>query len=170
MCKKRIFLGKAKQHGLMYLALILAVAILASTLAFTSQLWSTRLRRDQEKELLLIGHQFRDAISRYYEKTPGIPKQYPQSLDDLLQDNRQPGTVRFLRKIYIDPLTHQAEWGVVKTPSGAIMGVYSLSNQKPLKTAGFDLQDASFEGKEKYSEWQFMFQPVLDNTISSASN
>lgn len=152
--------GKVGQHGLIYLALILSIAILSSLLAFSSQLWSTMVQRDREKELILIGHQFRNAINQYYEKTPGIPKQYPQNLDDLLKDNRQPGNVRFLRKIYIDPITHLATWGLIKTPSGGIMGVYSLSEQKPLKTSNFESGDSTLEGKQKYTDWQFSYIPA----------
>jgi hypothetical protein len=48
----------------------------------------------------------------------------------------------------------------VKAPDGGIAGVYSLSDDAPLKTGGFAVRDASFEGKSKYSEWQFGYAPV----------
>jgi len=47
----------------------------------------------------------------------------------------------------------------VKSPDGGFAGVYSLSEDAPLKAAGFAVRDASFEGKSKYSEWQFVFAP-----------
>jgi hypothetical protein len=34
--------------------------------------------------------------------------------------------------------------------------VHSLSQEKPLKVAGFRVRDATFEGAQKYSEWMFV--------------
>jgi hypothetical protein len=62
---------------------------------------------------------------------------------------------RHLRKIYVDPMTGTAEWGVVKT-NNAVVGVYSLSEDEPLKKTGFAQRDADFENKSKYSEWTFL--------------
>jgi hypothetical protein len=44
----------------------------------------------------------------------------------------------------------------VKAPDGGILGVHSLSQEKPLKVAGFRVRDATFEGAQKYSEWKFV--------------
>jgi hypothetical protein len=68
--------------------------------------------------------------------------------------------VRYLRRLYPDPITGKEEWGLVKSADGGFAGVYSLSEAAPLKTAGFAVRDASFEGKTKYAEWQFVFAPV----------
>ena len=86
--------------------------------------------------------------------------QYPRTLDDLLKDPRQPSTQRYLRKLYPDPMTGKSEWGFVKGPDGGIGGVYSLSEDKPLKVAGFKLRDASLEGAQKYSDWKFTYSPA----------
>ena len=63
--------------------------------------------------------------------------------------------MRYLRRLYLDPLTGKAEWGIVKAPDAGIAGVHSLSEEAPLKRAGFRVRDAAFEGKLKYSEWRF---------------
>jgi hypothetical protein len=68
--------------------------------------------------------------------------------------------VRYLRRLYPDPITGKDEWGLVKSADGGFAGVYSLSEAAPLKTAGFAVRDATFEGKTKYAEWQFVFAPV----------
>lgn len=151
----------AGQQGLTYLALIFAVAILSLASAAASELWSTAQRRDKERELLIVGNQFRQAIGRYYEASPGGAKQYPHSLGDLLKDNRHLVAHRHLRKIYPDPITSKAEWGLVQAPTGGIMGVHSLSEQTPLKSANFEPKDKEFEEKEKYSEWEFVYVPPL---------
>jgi hypothetical protein len=40
---------------------------------------------------------------------------------------------RYLRRIYRDPMTSKTEWGLVQSVDGRIMGVHSLSKDKPLK-------------------------------------
>jgi hypothetical protein len=67
--------------------------------------------------------------------------------------------VRHLRRVYPDPITGKDEWGLVKSADGGFAGVYSLSEEAPLKTAGFALRDASFEGKARYADWQFTYAP-----------
>jgi hypothetical protein len=114
--------------------------------------------REKEAELLFVGNQYRKAIQRYY--LTGPQRQYPRSLEDLLKDPRQPGTVRYLRKLYPDPITGQ-EWVIVKAPDGGILGVHSASDEAPFKTANFKLRDRTFEGVQKYSDWKFIFQPPV---------
>ncbi len=67
-------------------------------------------------------------------------------------------TERYLRQLYPDPMTGK-EWGIVKAPTGGILGVYSLSDDKPFKTAGFKARDRAFEGAQKYSDWKFVYTP-----------
>jgi hypothetical protein len=125
-------------------------------LAATMDVWHTTLQREKEKELLFIGNQFRVALKSYYSGPPA--GRYPTRLDDLLLDSRSPAIRRHLRQIYVDPFSGKAEWGFVTLPDGQIVGVHSLSDAEPIKTAGFLLRDADFEGKTKYSEWVFSFK------------
>ena len=148
----------ARQAGFTYLAALFAVAILGGGLALAGEVWETSAKREKEAELLFIGNEYRKAIERYFLSGQ---QQYPRSLEDLLKDRRRPGTVRYLRKLYPDPLTGK-DWGLVKAPDGGILGVHSLSEDKPLKVAGFRPRDAAFEGTQKYSEWKFVHAlPVL---------
>lgn len=148
------------ETGITYLAVLLVVAIMGAGLAATGMIWHTVQQREKERELLFIGNQFRTAIMLYYENTPGPNKQYPQNLHDLLKDERHSSMQRYLRQIYVDPMTRKKEWGLVTAPTGGITGVYSLSNEPPLKTGGFAEKDRTLEGKGKYSEWQFLYQPI----------
>jgi type II secretory pathway pseudopilin PulG len=142
----------AREQGFTYLAALFAVAILGGGLALAGEVWETSAKREKEAELLFAGNQYRKAIERYFLSGQ---QQYPRALEDLLKDRRRPGTVRYLRKLYPDPLTGK-EWGLVKAPDGGILGVHSLSQEKPLKVAGFRVRDATFEGAQKYSEWMFV--------------
>jgi type II secretory pathway pseudopilin PulG len=151
-----------RHAGFTYLTALFLVAILGGGLALTGEVWHTSALREKEAELLHVGHQYRRAIQLYYLSGP--QRQYPRNLSDLVKDPRQPGTVRYLRRLDPDPITGKEEWGLVKAPEGGFAGVYSLSEAAPLKSAGFRVRDAAFEGKSKYSEWQFVFAPAAPAT------
>lgn len=82
------------------------------------------------------------------------PRGYPASLDELLKDERFPGIRRHLRKVFVDPMTGKAEWGLVQV-SGRIVGIHSLSAAVPIKQAGFEGDEQTFTGAQSYSEWVF---------------
>jgi type II secretory pathway pseudopilin PulG len=158
--KKRILRSAQNdnaQSGFTYLTILFAIAFIGIGLALTGEVWHTAVLRDKEAQLLYAGNQYRRAIERYYL---GGPRQYPRTLEDLLKDPRKPNTERYLRKLYFDPITGNAEWGLVKAPDGGVMGVYSLSELKPMKTAGFAVYNRPFEGAAKYSDWKFVYQPA----------
>ncbi len=143
-----------------------AVAIAGLLLAVTSEVSSHSRQREKEKELLYVGDQFREAIALYYQRTPGAVKRYPEKLEDLLEDKRYLSMQRYLRKIHADPMTGKSQWGMIAAPGGGIMGVHSLSDQRPIKSANFDTTDQSFAGGQRYSDWNFLYDPPA----SSASN
>ena len=159
-----------RQRGFTYLTALFILAILMGGLALIGEVWETSTKREKEAELLFIGNQYRRAIGLYYESTPGGVKRYPRTLEDLIKDSRHPSTQRYLRKVYPDPFTGKAEWGIVKAGDGGIGGVYSLSDQPPLKVAGFKLRDADLAGKSKYSDWKFVHkQPEQQGSAKPAA-
>jgi len=146
-------------QGFTYLTALFVVAVLAGGLALAGNWWEQIAQREREAELLFIGNQYRRAIGLYYDSTPGSVKRYPAALEDLLKDPRQPATQRYLRKLYPDPFGG-AEWGIVKGSDGGVAGVFSQSEAKPIKVAGFRVRDAAFEGAQKYADWKFMHTPT----------
>jgi len=153
--------GSRRQEGFTFVAVLIALAVIGAALAATGEVWSQARQREQEKELLFVGNQFRQAIALYYERTPGTAKQYPMTLEDLLRDARYPSMQRYLRKLYADPLSGKPEWGIIKGPDGGIMGVYSLSSREPIKTAGFTGPNNVLEGAVHYSDWRFQYEPTV---------
>jgi type II secretory pathway pseudopilin PulG len=145
------------QRGFTYLTILFVIAFMGIGLAMTGEVWRSVALREKEAQLLYAGNQYRRAIERYYI---GGPRQYPRTLEDLLKDPRKPNTERYLRKLYFDPVTGSAEWGLVKAPDGGIMGVYSTSELKPMKIAGFPVANRAFEGAAAYSEWKFVYNPA----------
>lgn len=154
---RRIQAGKS-QEGVAYLTVLITVAILGISLAAAGTLWETASRRDKEAELLFVGEQYRRAIQQYYEGSPG-EKRYPQALEDLLLDSRYPGTRRYLRRLYRDPLAQHGKWGLIAAPEGGLMGVYSLAPGQSFKQGNFPRDLVRFEGQGLYSGWRFMHLP-----------
>ncbi|PLY46321.1 type II secretion system pseudopilin PulG [Janthinobacterium sp. ROICE36] len=153
-----------RQRGFTYLGLIILVAILGLVGAAGLKMGSLLQRQAAEQELLDIGAQFADALQSYAGATPAGQPQQPQNLAALLRDPRFPQVRRHLRKLYVDPITGRAEWGLLYQPgSTGIIGVHSLSQAAPLKVANFEARFTGFEGKVHFSEWRFM----LDSRVSS---
>jgi len=144
------------ERGFAYLVLLIGVAIIGVGLAAAGVQWATVQKREKERQLLFVGGEFRRAIAQYAEKSTNPTSRYPLTLDDLLKDPRYPMPQRYLRKIYIDPMTGTRDWGLLRGASGEIYGVFSQSDEAPLKMANFAPIDAQFEGRVKYSEWIFM--------------
>lgn len=148
--------------------LLFLVAVTGFALTSVAQVWETASRREREAELLFIGKQFRDAIMRYAASSPGAP-QYPKKLEDLLADPRFPNLRRHLRQIYVDPMTGKADWGLVLGPDGSVFGVHSLSEHRPVKVAGFAIDEDSFSTAKSYAEWKFvaLVQSAASSPIAS---
>lgn len=138
-----------RQKGFTYLVALTLVAALGTGLAAVGELWSHARQREKEQELVWIGNQFKQAIGLYYQRTPGGAKQFPEKLEDLLEDRRFPKPQRYLRKIHADPVTGKPQWGLV-TVGGRIQGVHSNASGKPI------LEHAS---AASYAEWQFVYVP-----------
>ena len=151
------------QKGFAYLILLFVLAAIALTLTSASQDVDQNAQREREAELLFIGKQFHNAIASYYEKSPNSNKQFPKKLEDLVTDNRSLKPARHLRKIYIDPMTGKAEWGLVKNEQDMIIGIYSTSDLTPLRSH-FDIDIKQMFGENPlstYSDWKFVYQPGI---------
>jgi len=147
---------KAKQRGFTYLGFLLFVAVAGAGLAAYSEVASHATQREKEAELLFRGEQYRDAIASYYKKE----QRYPKALAELLEDKRFPMPVRHLRRLYKDPITGQDEWGLVEAPGGGVMGVYSPSEDAPVKSGNFSVRNQGFAEAAKYADWQFVHSPT----------
>ncbi len=149
------------ENGFTYLAVLVMVVIMGIMLAAAGRSWQQVMQREREKELLFRGSQLREAISRWQTPQPGQqPPTQLNDLKDLLKDPRSAGTVRYLRRPYLDPMTPGKEFVPIKDPLKGIIGVHSASEEKPLKIA-FPEAFKEFKDKAKYSQWEFRYQPNL---------
>ena len=148
------------QGGFSYPIALFLVALTAIVSVRALENTMTTELREKEGELLAVGQAYRDAIANYYDNSPGTAKTYPPELESLLLDGRATRLRRPLRKLYRDPITASAEWGIVRTDNGMIKGVYSLSSRKPFKTDGFPAELKSFNGARQYKQWLFIYEPA----------
>src|SRR5215208_854940 len=91
--------GKAlrREAGFTYLGALFVVMLLGLGLAGASEVWSIASQRAHERELLWVGNQYVRALKSYHQQSPG-PRQFPLTLDELVEDRRFPTPRRHLRK------------------------------------------------------------------------
>ncbi|MEF9897423.1 MAG: type II secretion system protein [Pseudomonas sp.] len=159
--------GSAAEAGFTYLGVLLLIAVTSIALSATVTLWSTQSMRERERDLLWVGSQYAQALRSYYRDSPGLA-QYPQTLDELLEDPRYPNLKRHLRRLYPDPITGSDDWGLLRSIDGRITGVFSRSEQAPMKQAGFAAQWSDFEGLQHYSDWQFVAEKAFSESAAGA--
>jgi type II secretory pathway pseudopilin PulG len=135
----------------------MVIMIMGIMMAAVGQSWKTIMQREREEELLFRGAQFKDAITRWYNVPAGQQPTPLRDLKDLLKDPRSTTTIRYLRRLYTDPMTGK-DWNVIQDPNRGIKGVSSTSTLAPFKVDNFpdDLKDLA--GKKQYSDWYFGIQ------------
>jgi type II secretory pathway pseudopilin PulG len=172
------------EQGFIYLWAMFAVTVAGIVLAGTGQTWQIKAQREKELELLFVGEEFRAAIMSYYNGAQGGgAREYPDSLEQLLEDKRGAVPIRHLRKIYLDPMTKTLDWGLVEEPapedeSGAtrsninsgIIGVHSRSKKTPMKKENFPEHFAKFSEAETYQDWQFVYTQDGDGNQTQQQN
>lgn len=144
-----------RQHGYTYLLVLFMAAALGLFAAQAGVVWQLAGQREREVELLAIGREFARALASYAADTPTGTPRWPSALEDLVEDRRFPVPRRHLRRIYRDPFTGRAQWGVIREGS-AIVGVHSLSERVPIRRA--DLPPAlgtAAEHAARYTDWVF---------------
>ena len=111
---------KKRQSGMTLVELVVAIAIMAILATGVLPITRTVVKREREKELRAALWEMRDAIDRYKDAADRGAFQiklgsegYPPDLDTLVKGVDVSGkTVRFLRRIPVDPMTHSTEWGM----------------------------------------------------------
>jgi type II secretory pathway pseudopilin PulG len=150
------------QAGFTYLGILAAIILMGLLLTAAARVWTLTEQRERETQLLFVGDSIRMAISAYYAHG----HRYPLALQDLLEDKRSPVPVRYLRRLYLDPMTNSADWKLVLAPEGGIKGVYSGSGITPIKRANFPIIDASFADTDCYCAWQFVYEPRFRRRVA----
>ena len=157
-CRMRSGERGGYEGGFTYIGLLVLIALIGFMLSVAGQVAATTAQREREKQLLFIGHAYRDAI-RHYVVQNG---HYPASLADLVESPTASGQpAHYLRRLYPDPMAQSADWLLIPAPGAGIMGVASSSKRAPIKRSGFDDADFGFGDAETYGDWTFIFDSRL---------
>ena len=124
-------------RGYTYLGLLFVLALGGVFIAHQGEVATTTGQREREAELVFRGDEIRRAIESYARTTPSGTKRWPQSLADLVVDQRQPLARYHLRRSYEDPFTRQPDWELLPAPEepGGFAGVRSRARVKPMRLA-----------------------------------
>jgi type II secretory pathway pseudopilin PulG len=152
----------AREQGFTLLAVLAALFLLALASQQVMSVVSQQAQREREAELLRIGAAYQAAIRAYHDQSPGSVKRWPPTLEALLDDRRFVTLQRHLRRLYADPVTRTNTWGLVPAPDGGIAGVYSLSEDRPIRTGGTELAWLGLTEADRYSEWKFVHRPSAE--------
>ncbi len=157
------------QRGFTYFGVIIAVMLIGMSLAIAGVVARTAIQREREAQLLWVGAQYRAALTKYFARNGG---RLPQDLKELLGDDQSPLPVHYIRRLYPDPMTGEANWQLLQLPGGGIYGVASSSTAAPIKLKGFHEAEKPFEDASCYRAWQFVVQsrrlPIPVDTTASA--
>jgi type II secretory pathway pseudopilin PulG len=107
-----------RQDGSFLIIVMIGVAVTMIGLGVAAQSYSTALRRDKEEELIFRARQYVHAILAYRKEHGG---QFPLTLEDLHKPG--PRRLRYIRKLYPDPIARDGKWGLLYLMPGG-QGVY----------------------------------------------
>src|SRR6266487_6448055 len=147
----------AQTKGFTLIELIVATAILVVLTGLAVPLARVTIKREKEHELRHDLWEMRDAIDRYKDAADRGAFQikvgsegYPPDLETLVTGVDVAGKkLKFLRKIPIDPMTGQAEWGMRSMQDDATSDSWGGQNVFDVysKSQGTALDDS------KYKDW-----------------
>ncbi len=148
------------QKGMTLVELITVVTIVSILAMMSLPLTRVTMKREKEIELRRSLRELREAIDRYKDAADrGFiqiklgSEGYPPDLDTLVEGITQINTVdkklRFLRRIPLDPMTGNAEWGMRSTSDNPDSSSFGGQNVFDVysKSTGTALDGS------KYSEW-----------------
>ncbi len=136
---------QASESGSFLVVIMVIVAITSIALGTVVQSWSVRLRRDKEAELIFRAQQYVKAILAYRKEHAG---QFPTNLEVLFEPG--PRQLRYIRKLYKDPLAENGRWGLLYLVPGG--------------RAVIDVVAAQKAQQQKESQWGHEWETAGDPT------
>lgn len=111
-----------RQAGYALMTLLFLAALVLILLSVAVPRVLTQGQREREEELIFRGEQYRRALALHYRKFGRLPLK----LDELAEPKTG---IRFLRKLYPDPMTEDGQWRLIRVgPLGELVG--SVTREK----------------------------------------
>src|SRR5262245_44278235 len=123
------------QRGFTLAGALTLIAVMMILLAISVPLWSRVKQRDNEEELIFQGKEYSEAIARYHQKFNA----YPPDLDSLEK-------LKFIRKLYLDPMTKSGKWKVIHPDALVQTGAAGMINTP----GGSDVKTKKKNKKQKF--------------------
>ena len=161
MTINKIMGGRRRQCGMTLVELIVAFTILSLLTTMAVPLARYKVQRDKERELSYALRTIRKAIDDYKDaalankiQTKLGTEGYPETLEDLvkgvnLQQSADAKVIKFLRRIPMDPMTGNYDWGMRSTQDDPLSTSWGRQNV-------FDVYTKSYERARDgtlYSTW-----------------
>jgi type II secretory pathway pseudopilin PulG len=121
------------EGGYTLAGVLLLIALMSIMMAVALPVWDRIKQRENEEELIFRGKEYIEAIARYHTKF----NSYPADLETLQK-------LKFIRKLYKDPMTESGEWKLLHPDSLVETGEAGFINQPGSKKT-----DKDKEGKDK---------------------
>ena len=155
-------------HGYAMAGLLVTLAVMSVLSSMLLPVWSQAAQREREAELVFRGEQYARAVELYQRRFVGAN---PPDFETLVEQ-------RFLRRLYMDPMTEDGEFQVIHASQlaaevqsdvqgeatderrssepirfgdgeqGGVVGVVSRSEEESLRV---------YNDREKYNEWVFAY-------------
>jgi hypothetical protein len=123
-------LTNLKSSGYTLAAAMVLIAVMSIMMALSLPVWEQIKQRENEEELIFRGKEYMEAIGRYHSKFHA----FPPDLETLLK-------MKFIRKLYKDPMTENGEWKVLHPDSLVETGEAGFINQPGTKKPGEEDRD-----------------------------
>jgi len=145
------------RRGVTLIELIVAITIMAILTAAAVPIARVSIKREKEKRLRAALWEMRDAIDRYKDaadrgafQTKLGSEGYPPDLDTLVNGVDVNGKkIRFLRRIPVDPMTGNTDWGLRSMQDDPDSTSWGGQNVFDVFTKS---EDTALDGT-KYQDW-----------------
>jgi hypothetical protein len=113
----RIVTGQLEK-GYTLAGVLVLIGIMSVMMAMALPVWERIKQRENEEELIFRGKEYMEAIARYHTKFHS----FPPDMETLLK-------MKFIRKLYKDPMTESGEWKLLHPGSLVETGEAGFINQ-----------------------------------------
>lgn len=141
------------EYGYSYLWFLIILIFISMVMTNNLLVYSTIKKKEKENELFKIATIYCKAINGFYTNAPDGMMAYPNEIKYLLKDPRYSKDVRYLRTLYLDPLTNK-EFIYIRNEQKKIVGFYSSSKSKIIRKK-LPAEFYYLNGAQKYSDLRF---------------